>query len=432
MNIDIYARVSTEDQAKHGLSIETQLDNLRSWAETNGHTIAGEYIDAGISGKKPVSKRPALSRWISEIEAGRKVDALVFTKLDRFFRSVKLYYQATAIMDDHNIGWIAIQERYETISSQGRFTVNLMLSLAEAEADRTSERIKVVFDRKIMQGEYIGDHVPLGLSVIDKHMIPNEDADIVRECFRLFRQTNSIYRVHAYLTSVGHPYSYAATRRLLQKPMYSGQYRGNPDYCPAIVPLEEWEEVQKMLEGRSIRENQTRRIYLFSGLIRCAECGRRMAGAWATHGSDNYMYRCNCYYLDHKCGNKHHIRESSVESWLLDNIASELKSMTAAQKNPKKKTPGKAAIKKKLDRLKDLYVDGLIDKETYLHDREKLLSKLPDEPQPKDLPQLRSVVLSGDFLEHYGILSREEKRLLWRSLIDHMEADAEGNIRLFF
>ena len=68
MKIAIYARVSTEDQARHGLSIDTQLDNLRTWARQNGHSIVKEYVDAGVSGKKPVSKRPALSQFMTEIE----------------------------------------------------------------------------------------------------------------------------------------------------------------------------------------------------------------------------------------------------------------------------------------------------------------------------------------------------------------------------
>lgn len=436
MKVALYARVSTEDQAKTGLSIPTQLDNLREWANQNGHTIVKEYVDAGVSGKKSVSKRPSLSQFIRDIESGLEVEALVFTKLDRFFRSVKLYYQATALMDAKGIGWKAIQEDYETITSAGRFKVNIMLAVAEAEADRTSERIKVVFKRKIEQGEYIGDHVPLGLSVVDKHLVPNEDADIVRECFRLFRRTNSIYRVRTFLHESGFPYAYATVARLLRKPMYSGQYLGNPDYCPAIIPLDEWEEVQQMLDGRSIRENQTKRVYLFSGLIRCEECGRRMAGAWAAHGKDNYLYRCNGYYIDHKCGNNHHVRESKVESWLLDNIISELKHASAepqTKQTKKKKTVDKTTITKKLERLKDLYVDGLIDKEMYLADREKLMSQMPEEEPPqKDLNAVEKIVLSGEFRERYNELSRDEKRMLWRSAIGHMTADRNGKIGLYF
>lgn len=105
MRVALYTRVSTDEQAKHGLSIDTQLDNLRQWATNNNHTIVAEYVDAGISGKKPYTKRPELSRFMNDIQAGMKVDAgikvdaLCFTKIDRFFRSVKHYYQAISVMD---------------------------------------------------------------------------------------------------------------------------------------------------------------------------------------------------------------------------------------------------------------------------------------------------------------------------------------------
>ena len=433
MKIALYARVSTEDQAKHGLSIDTQLDNLRSWAAANGHAVVGEYVDAGVSGKKSLAKRPALSAFVASLDS-QKVDALVFTKLDRFFRSVRLYYAAMTELDKHGVAWQAIQEDYETVTSAGRFRVNIMLSIAEAEADRTSERIKAVFDQKIERGEFLGSILPLGLEADGKKVVPNADAGLARECFRIFRETNSIYRTRTFLEESGHPISYQAVRRLLHNPLYCGMFRGNPDYCPAIVPPEEWEEVQQMLGERSTRENPTKRVYLFSGLIRCEECGRRMAGAWATHGHDNFMYRCNGYYLDKICVNKHHLRESVVESWLIDNIVAELEKAEAAIQPPqkKKKTVDVAAVKKKLARLKDLYVDGLIEKEEYVADRTKLLAQLPKEPPVKDLSPVRRIVLSDDFRERYNELPREEKRRLWRSVVDHITFSNDGILRLYF
>lgn len=232
----------------------TRIDNLHAWAKENGHTIAGEYIDAGISGKKPLSKRPALYRWIQEVEAGRKVDALVFTKLDRFFRSVKLYYQATSIMDAHGIAWQAIQDDYETITSAGRFKVNIMLSVAEAEADRTSERIKVVFERKVAMGEALGSIMPLGLERKDKKVVPNEDADIVRECFKIFLQTASVYKVQRYLLEIGHTISYPATARILHNPLYCGHFRGNNSFCEPIISIADWADAQQIVLQGDFRE----------------------------------------------------------------------------------------------------------------------------------------------------------------------------------
>lgn len=435
MRVAIYARVSTEDQARSGLSIPTQLDNLRDWAKKNGHVVVKEYVDAGVSGKKPVSKRPSLSQFMRDIEAGLGVDALVFTKLDRFFRSVKLYYQATEMMDKRNIGWIAIQERYETISSQGRFTVNLMLSIAEAEADRTSERIKVVFERKVANGEYIGNRVPFGYSVADKHLIPNDDADTVREAFELYRRTGSIYQVKAYLHSRGKTVVYFTVCRLLRNSMYAGRYRDNMSYCEPIISPEVFDEVQKMLEQRSVRENQTKRIYLFSGLLRCADCGKTMVGSWQNLNKGKLRYRCNYHSINGSCPNHLNIREEVIESYLLDNVVAELAKISAEPIQPKRrktKGPDKAAIMAKVERLQGLYVDGIIDKERFLADREKLLAQLPQEQAKKDLSTVRQIVLANDFSAHYNELSREERRSLWRSVIDHIVVDRDGNLQIYF
>ena len=94
----LYMRVSTEEQARHGDSIEAQRQALREYAVAHDLAIVGEYADEGISGQKPVRKRPALSEMLAEVEAG-KIDLILFTKLDRWFRSVKLYYQAQEVLD---------------------------------------------------------------------------------------------------------------------------------------------------------------------------------------------------------------------------------------------------------------------------------------------------------------------------------------------
>ena len=434
MKVAIYARVSTEDQAKVGLSIPTQLDNLRDWAKQNGHTIVKEYVDAGISGKKPVSKRPALSQFVGDIENGLDIEALVFTKLDRFIRSVKLYYQATEIMDSRGIGWIAIQEQYETVTSQGRFTVNLMLSIAEAEADRTSERIKVVFDRKIANGEYIGNRVPFGYSVVDKHLVPNDDADTVRKAYDLYRRTGSIYQVKNFLHGVGHTVVYVTVCRILRNTMYKGLYRDNPSYCEPIIQPEVFDEVQQMLQVRSYRQNQSKRVYLFSGMIHCAYCGKVMVGSWSGQTKDKLRYRCNYHALNGNCPNKTHIKETDIEAYLIEHVVDHYKKITAEVEAPQKKKrgPDKAAIMAKVDRLKDLYIDGLIEKEQFVADRDKLLAMIPKEPPKKDLSGVRRIVLDGDFRERYNELTQEDKRSLWRSIIDHMNADDKGITDLFF
>ena len=431
MKVALYARVSTEDQAR-GLSIDTQLDNLRAWAVAQGHTVVKEYVDPGVSARKPPTKRPALQKLLSELDG---IELIAFTRLDRWTRNIKGYYDVQAILDAHKVAWAAILEDYETVSSAGRFKVNIMLSINEAESDRTGERIKTVLDRKVANGEYIGNRVPFGYSVTDKHLVPNEDADTVRAAYDLYRRTGSIYQVKNYLHDHGHPCVYVTVCRILRNPMYAGRYRDNERYCEPIIQPEVFDEVQAMLEKRSYRQNKSKRVYLFSGLIRCAYCGKIQAGAWSGQTRETYRYRCNYHYLNGQCPNAIQLRESVVETFLLDNIASELEKATAelaAPKTKKKRGPDKAAIMAKVERLQDLYVDGLINKEKFLADREKLLAQIPQEQPERDLATARRIVLADDFRERYNELPREDKRALWRSVVDHVVADDLGHIQVFF
>ena len=434
--VALYARVSTEEQARHGLSIEAQLYNLREWAKTNGYLVVGEYVDPGISGKKPPSKRPALSRFFDDVEHGLEVDILAFTKLDRFFRSVKLYYQAVDVLDKHKIAWQAIHENYETVTSGGRLRVNLMLSIGEQEADRTGERIKDVFERKIANGECVSPRsVPRGLMVVNKHLVPSEEADAIRAAFAHYAMHGSIYATMDYLREEwGVTILYKSVWALLKNPIYIGEHRGNANFCEPLIERDLFDRVQQGLEKRSIRHNKTGRVYLFSGLIYCAECGRALSAKKAGNYS---VYHCRRQAQNHQCFNRSTANEAKIEALLLDQIAPALDELLAAKKvtyKPKQKRKKPVNIASKLDRLKDLYVDGLIDKAQYLADREKLLQTLHDadnEPPRNDYAKVRQII-SGDFRTRYAQLTRENKRAFWRAILDRVEWSASKEVRFFF
>lgn len=335
-------------------------------------------------------------------------------------------------MEAHKIGWVAIQEDYETITSAGRFKVNIMLSIAEAEADRTSERIKVVFENKVAKGEHLGNHVPFGYSVEGKHLVPNEDAELVRAAYAVYHRTGSVYQAKDYLHEHGHALVYPTVYKMLHNPIYTGKFRDNLTYCEPIISQTEFDEVQQMLEKRSIRRNQTQNVYLFSGLMRCTCCGHSLGGNYV-NSKVSLRYRCPYHAMNGKCQNAKNYREIDVENWLLDNIAEQIKTVSADLKpRKKKKGPDRAAVMAKIDRLKDLYVDGLIDKKQYLADREKLLAQIPQEQTVSNLTAARNIVLAGDFRERYNELSREDKRSLWRSIVARIDADGEGNLTVHF
>ena len=169
----IYVRVSTEEQKRHGISVNSQLSALEEYCRANGYNIADVYNDAGYSARKKYTNRPQLLRLMDDCQKG-KIDIILFTKLDRWFRSVSDYYQVQNILDECKVPWRAIWEDYETETSSGIFKVNIMLSVAQSEADRTSERIKAVNEYRRAKGEYIGK-APTGYKIVNKHLVKDEE-----------------------------------------------------------------------------------------------------------------------------------------------------------------------------------------------------------------------------------------------------------------
>ena len=263
-----YVRVSTEEQAMRGYSIEAQRDAIRKYAKENGYRIVAEYSDEGVSGKKPYNKRPALSRFMEDIQGGMKVDVLLFCKLDRFYRSVKLYYQAVEILDKCGVAWKAILENYETETANGRFAVNIILSVAENEADRTSERIKFVFENKIAKGEVLG-RAPMGYKIVErKFQVDPEKAEIVRALFRQYELSHSPYEAVQYVyRTYGVNIPIQSAFWIMRNRIYIGFFKGNPDFCEPIVSENQFNRVQTLMKSRGIRHNQSGQTYIFSGML---------------------------------------------------------------------------------------------------------------------------------------------------------------------
>lgn len=103
----LFERVSTEEQSKFGYSISTQIDALEEYANNNKMEIVDHYCDAGVSGGISYKKRPEMMRLIQDIEAG-KIDVVLFTRLDRWFRNITEYFKVQEILEKNNVEWSAI------------------------------------------------------------------------------------------------------------------------------------------------------------------------------------------------------------------------------------------------------------------------------------------------------------------------------------
>ena len=177
-------------------------------------------------------------------------------------------------------------------------------------------------------------------------------------------------------------------------------------------------------------------IYIFSSILTCSECGRKLVG---TKKNGIIYYRCNQHFQRGRCIHNKHIKEKYVEKWLFGNLVNEIRKskmeweVKAAEKSKRKNVGSeKAAIRRKLTKLKELYVNDLISLEDYKKDYEIYTAALQNIPEPEkektpDFSKIESILDNG-FKTIYENLSREEKRTLWRTVITEIRIDNDENI----
>ena len=441
LRVDLYIRVSGQEQAIKGLSLEAQQENLEEYARERGWVIVGVYIDAAKTARKRPGKRTNFLRMLEDVKQD-KVDLILFTRLDRWFRSVADYYKVMEILDAHNCGWLTTQEQYDTTTAGGRLYINLRLSIAQNEADLCGERFGVVLDSKVKHGTVVSGKIPFGYRINEEkrlEIVP-QDAAIILDAFEHYRSSVSVRATAAYIQrTYGLNWDNIRCRRNLCQTLYIGHYesngRVNPNFCPPIVPRDLYDDVQKLLSNNT-KANPTGRVFLFTSLLICAECGHRLAGLQTGYGP---YYRCPQHYSRRTCGHKKQIRETAVEEWLFTFLGDELEKqrleweVKEARRKQAAASVDRAAIRRKLSRLKELYVNEMIDLEEYRRDYELYTTQLAERTAPsaeEERPNFEAIeaILETGFRKIYDGLEREEKRTLWRSVIKEIHVDKERQI----
>ena len=426
----LYIRVSGEEQKIKGLSLEAQQERLEAYAKERGWLIVGVYIDAAKTARKNMHKRAEFQRMIEAVKRD-EIDVLLFCRLDRWFRSVADYYKIMEILEAHNCNWVTSDEEYNTSTANGRLYINVKLSIAQNEADIDGERIDVVFDSKIAHGTVVSGSCPFGYRVnAEKRLeIIQEQAGIVQDAFNYFENTVSQLATVKYIRETyAVNWCIATFRRMLSEKLYTGVYdrggRYNDNFCPPIISNGQFDRVQELLK-RNARSTPSGRVYIFTSVVKCAECDHNLVGL-QTKGI--FYYRCNQHFQRGRCPHKKQVREDYIEEWLFTHLAEELErckldwEVKAAKKKKRAmSSTDKAAIKHKLQKLKELYVNDLIDIEEYKKDYQiyqAALNQLPEpvEEKPPDFSKIEAM-LQNDFKQIYDTLTREEKRTLWRSAI---------------
>jgi site-specific DNA recombinase len=294
--VALYARVSSQEQATEGVSIEAQVATLSAYAKSQGWDVADEYIDGGYSGG--TDERPALKRLI--VDAGqRRFSIIAVSKLDRFFRNLRLLLNHLYGLEQLGIKFVSAQEGLDTSTPYGKFAVQMMGVIAEFERDRIGERVKDSRQYLITQGNWPGGRTVYGyrwLAKEQKWEVNEKEAEVVRYIYHLYLNeglgTMKIpFRLNeeSYRTRLGYLWGIDAIHRVLTHPGYKGLHpRGLK--MPAIVDEVTWEMAQeKRLKARHVRRSV--RHWLLQGLCVCGECGH-VLGCIQKDQTERRYYSC--------------------------------------------------------------------------------------------------------------------------------------------
>lgn len=435
LRVALYIRVSSEEQAESGDSIRDQRERCTKYINDHEHMILQDtYIDDGISGQK--LERDDFQRLLQDVKEGR-VDRIIFTKLDRWFRSLRHYLNTQAILDKYTVGWTAIDQPYfDTSTPYGRAFVAQSMTWAELEAQNGGQRVKDVFKTKVQHGEAITGKVLRGYRIQDKHLVLSDEAPAVYDSIAYFLKTQSMGKTITYMRNT---YGIVMTLQnlrnsYLRNEKLTGRYRGTENYCPRLISDEMFEEIQKILDRNANVKTSQKYPYIFTGLLICDECNYKMSGCHinvvAKKVNGNVYrykypaYECKQYRAYHRCDNGGEIREANIEKYLLEHIEEEIDKYIADYQSTGQamldNRVKKNKIRKKLDRLKELYLNELITMDEYKIDRSALesqLSNMPDIEKPRqNLIELKNL-LNENFELLYRNFSNEEKRVFWRSIL---------------
>jgi DNA invertase Pin-like site-specific DNA recombinase len=273
----VYTRKSSEEGLEQDFnSLQAQREAceafIKSQAGEGWRLVKTAYDDGGISGG--TMDRPALQRLLSDIDEGR-IDTVVVYKVDRLTRSLADFAKMVEIFDAHQVSFVSITQQFNTTTSMGRLTLNVLLSFAQFEREVTGERIRDKIAASKKKGMWMGGFCSLGYDIRDRRLVVNqEESKLVRHIYKRYLELGSVRLLKHDLDrrgivskirisksgarSGGSSFSRGALYALLANPIYMGEIRHkkvrHPGQHEAVVDRETWEKVQRRLRDQTARD----------------------------------------------------------------------------------------------------------------------------------------------------------------------------------
>jgi DNA invertase Pin-like site-specific DNA recombinase len=327
----VYTRKSTDDGLEQDFnSLDAQREACEAFIRSQGglgwKLLPARYDDGGVSGG--TMDRPALQRLLEDIEQ-HQVDVVVVYKIDRLTRSLMDFSKIVEVFDKHQVSFVSVTQQFNTTTSMGRLTLNVLLSFAQFEREVTAERIRDKIAASKQKGMWMGGPVPLGYELGDRKLVVNqEEADRVRRLFELYLKLRSVNRLREEAQrlqihpkyrkfrngKISAPSSFTRGHlyRLLSNPLYIGEveHKGRtfPGQHEPIIDREIWDKVQAtILKNQQERSSPTNRPdqHLLTGLV-FDETGEKLSPTHANKKGVRYRYyvsnRLNVAGTDDKSG----------------------------------------------------------------------------------------------------------------------------------
>jgi site-specific DNA recombinase len=310
----IYTRVSTDQGLEQDFnSLDAQYDASQAYIRSQAHAgwtlLRGKYDDGGFSGGN--TDRPALQRLLEDVQAG-KIDVIVVYKVDRLTRSLADFAKLVELFDEHNVSFVSVTQQFNTTTSMGRLTLNVLLSFAQFEREVTSERIRDKISASKRKGLWVGGMAPLGYDTKERKITVNQaEAERVRTIFRCYLKLGSLNLLMAELrkrgivskirklrsgeTVGGIPFTRGPLAHLLRNRFYIGEVSFKGEVLQgeqsAILDRELFDAVQAKLSEQTSNHTATRiqARALLTGRI-FDDRGNRMSPTHARKGNTKYRY----------------------------------------------------------------------------------------------------------------------------------------------
>ena len=313
----IYTRKSTDEGLEQDFnSLHAQREAAEAYIKSQKHLgwtlLTNHYDDGGFSGGS--LERPALLKLIDDIE-GRRVDCVVVYKVDRLSRSLLDFARLIDRFDQCSVSFVSVTQQFNTTTSLGRLTLNILLSFAQFEREIISERTRDKMSAARKKGKWVGGTPVLGYDIEPgggRLLVNETEAGQIREIFQLFRTHVSLPPVLAELGKrrwinkswiskrgvehSGRPFNKASLRRLLTNAIYAGkvEYRGTiyDGQHPPLIEVSLWDEINGQLRS-DIRGRGVVRVKqnaLLAGLLYCKNCEQPMIATYTARRGRRFRY----------------------------------------------------------------------------------------------------------------------------------------------